>query len=224
MDCERAKELIVEFLYDELPAEPTSELRDHLAECEDCLKYKDGLQRTLECLDQAEELRAPVDLAALHDAIERKRHRVWRSLGRRWPVWVTVGTCFIMLSMFTLFASEIRYEDNALTIRFNGRGPDPVSERTANMLAAYREDQLRFQNQLSGQLRSSVATLLKVIDEYESQRDKQITSVLQQMQRHQYQMLVATREELETLALQTEDEFKRSYLTMAAMAELVESQ
>lgn len=224
MDCEQAKQLIVESLYNELSSEDAPRLQEHLAECKECLRYKEEIQQTLECLSQMEKLRAPVDLAALHNAIDRRRRRVRQFLRRRWPVWVTVSVCGIILSMFTLFVSEIRYEDNALTIRFNGQETDSLSERTARMLAAYREDQLHFQKQLSGELQASVAALSHIIDEYESQRDKQIAGAFQQMQVQQHQMLVAIQKEFETLASQTENEFKRSYLTMAAMAELANLQ
>ena len=50
---------------------------------------------------------------------------------------------------------------------------------------------------------------------------KQIAGAFQQMQIQQYQTLAAIQKELETLASQTENEFKRSYLTMT---ELVNSQ
>jgi hypothetical protein len=220
MDCEQARGLIIEFLYDELPSESVSELQEHLAECEDCLKYKEEVQGTLECLNRVEDLRAPVDLAVLHDAIDSKRHRVTRFLRRRWPVWATISVCGIMLFIFTLFVSEIRYEDNALTFTFNGQKGDSLSEKTERVLAAYREDQLRFQTQLSDELRASVTALSQIIDRYESQRDKRIAGAFQQMQIQQHQVLLAIQKELESLASQTEDEFKRSYLTMAALADL----
>ena len=48
----------------------------------------------------------------------------------------------------------------------------------------------------------------------------QLIDVFEQMQFQQNQTLLAIQKELEILASQTEDEFERSYLTMAAMAEL----
>jgi hypothetical protein len=223
MNCEQARELIVEFLYNELSSELFPKLQKHLAECEDCLRYKEEIQQTLECLNQREELRAPVDLAVLHDALDRKQGQVLQFLHRRWLVWGTaiVGVCAVIFSIFTLIVSEIRYEDNMLTITFNGRKKDSLPERTARILAAYREDQLRFQGQLSNELRASATALSQMIDEYESQRDKQITSAFQQMQIQQHQALVEIQKELEILASQTENEFRRSYL---AMSELVNSQ
>jgi hypothetical protein len=63
------------------------------------------------------------------------------------------------------------------------------------------------------------------MNDYESQRDKQLAAAFQQMQIRQYQMLAAIREDLENLALQTDDRFKVSYLTtMAAMADLANAQ
>lgn len=224
MDCEQAKQLIVDSLYNELSSEDIPKLQEHLAECKECARYKEEIQRTLECLNQVEELRAPVDLAALHDVIDRRQHRVRRFLRRGWPAWVAVGACCLMLTMFTLFVSEIQYEGNALTIRFNGEETESLAERTARILAAYQQDQSRFQTQLSGELHASVAALSRVIDEYETQRDKQIAGAFQQMQVQQHQVLVAIQEELETLASRTEDEFKRSWLTMAAMVDLVDLQ
>ena len=223
MNCEQARESIVELIYDELPAGFVFELQGHLTECEDCLRYKEEIQKTFECLNQMEELRTPVNLAILHDAIDRKQHRGLQFLHRRWLVWGTaiVGVCAVIFSIFTLFVSEIRYEDNALTIRFNGRKTNSLSERTAHILATYREYQLRFQEQLSGELRASVTAISQMIDEYEVQRDRQIEATFQQMQIQQYQAFTAIQKELEILASQTENEFKRSYLTMA---ELVDSQ
>ena len=59
-----------------------------------------------------------------------------------------------------------------------------------------------------------------MINEYESQRDKQIAGAFQQMQVQQHQMLSVIQRELEILASRTENEFERSYLTMAALADL----
>jgi len=222
MNCEQARELIVEFLYDELPSEFFPKLQEHLSGCECCLRYKEETRQTLECLDEREELRVPVDLAILHDAIDRKQHRVWQFLHRRWLVWGTaiIGACAVIFSIFTLLVSEIRYEGNALTIRFNGRKTDSLEERTARILAAYREDQLRFQEQLSGELRASVTAISQMIDEYEVQRDRQITGAFQEMQIQRYQALAVIQKDLEILASQTENEFKRSYLTMAELVDL----
>ncbi|MFC1712972.1 anti-sigma factor family protein [Candidatus Poribacteria bacterium] len=224
MNCEQARDMIVEFLYDELPPERASELQNHLAECKVCMEYRAGLQQTLERLDQIEERQAPVDLAALHDAVDRKRHRVRHHLRRRWPVWATVGACFVMLLAFTLFAAEIRYEDNALTITFNGEERETLAETTERVLTTYREDQLLLRKQLADELRTSTAVLLKVIDEYESQRDRQFAEAFRQMQIQRQQMILATQGELENLASETENRLRRNYLmTMATVAELVDS-
>lgn len=217
MDCERAKEFIVELLYDEIASESASELQDHLAECEDCLKYRTELQQTTEYLNQVSELQAPIDLTALHDAIDRKQHRIRHYFRRRWPVWATVGACFVMLLLFALFVSEIRYENNALTITFNGEEKESLAEKTDRMMATYRKDQLVFQKQITDELRASTAVLLNVIGEYESRRNRQIAEAFQQI-------ILDTREELGNLASKTENRINRNYLmTMTTMAGMVDS-
>ena len=75
MDCEKARELIMDLLYDELPSESTQELKEHLAECKDCITYKAELQQTLKHLDMLEDIQTPIDLPALYDTIDRKQHR-----------------------------------------------------------------------------------------------------------------------------------------------------
>ncbi len=224
MNCEQAREVIVEFLYDELPQESASELQNHLAECKVCLEYKAGLQQTIERLDMVEDLEAPIELSALYDAIDRKKHRVRHYLRRRWPIWATVGACLAMLFAFTLFVSEIRYENNALTITFSGDERESLAETSERMLTTYREDQLLFQKQLTDELRTSTVVLLKVIDEYEFERNRQIAGAFRQMQIQQQQMLLATQKELGNLASETENRLRRNYLmTMATVAGLVDS-
>mgnify|MGYP002395944637 CR=1 FL=1 len=229
MNCEQARGSIVEFIYDELPPELISELQKHLAVCKDCLEYREQMQRTVDCLNQSKELQASVNPSALHDIIEKKR-QAWQFLHRRLPIWGTaiVAVCCIMLSVFALLASEIQYKDNILIIKFNGEinksETDQNFEKTVRLLENYRKDQLQFQDQLTGELRASIASLSKTIRAYESQRDKQFAGALQQMQIQQYQTLVTIQKELEILASQTENEFKRSYLTMAAMMSLVNPQ
>ena len=53
MDCEQARQLVVDSMYDELPPESVPELQEHLAGCEACSIYKEGVQQALECLNQA---------------------------------------------------------------------------------------------------------------------------------------------------------------------------
>lgn len=224
MNCEQAKGLIVEFLYDELPSESVSKLQTHLAECESCMKYKEELQHTILCLDQVEEEDVPVDLMDLHDEIDRKQHRVWKFFRRRWPVWVPIGACLSLLLIFALFVSEIHYENGALAVRFNGQETTQLAEKTEKMLAAYREDQLHFQRQVTDELRTSTTSLLKVINEYETQRDKQLVSAFLQMLKQQNQMLLATQKEFETRAAETDEKLRRNYLqTVATVSGLMDS-
>ena len=220
MKCKRARKLVLELLYDELPPESASELQEHIISCEDCLEYKTGLQQTLQYMDQMEELQEPAGLiGAAHDAIDRERYRAIRSPRLRWPVWAAVvGLCAIVLSAFTLFASEIRYEDGALIIRFKEQKTELASENTAQMLAAYREEQLEFRKQLSDEMRASATELLKTIYDYEAQRDKQLTVALQRYQTQQDRKLTAIQKDLDTLTSLTEDEFMNTYMAMVELA------
>jgi hypothetical protein len=219
MKCKRARKLVLELLYDELPPESASELQEHIIGCEDCLKYKTGLQQTLQYMDQMEELQEPAGLiGAAHDAIDRERYRAIRSPRLRWPVWAAVvGLCGIVLSAFTLFASEMRYEDGALIVRFKEQKTELASENTAQMLAAYREEQLEFRKKLSDEMRASTTELLKAIYDYEAQRDKQIAVAFQQYQMQQDQKLKTIQKDLDTLTSLTEDEFMKTYIAMAEL-------
>jgi hypothetical protein len=182
---------------------------------------------------------------ALHDAIERKS-RTWSLFSYRLPVWGTVLFVLfgIVLSAFALAKTEVQYTNNTLTIRFGEPiavqqtqpQTDPIAQaklqakiddltkRTAKILAEYKKDQLKFQSQLTKEIRDSHNTTLKMIKDYESRRDIQFASLVQQIQLQHYQSLVAMKNEFELLASQTEKEFKRSYSTMATMAELLSYQ
>lgn len=166
MDCKQAKKLIPDLLYGELTSEIASEAMDHIAKCEDCLEYRAGLQQTLKYLDQIEKPDLPLDFAAaVHDAIDRETLKKAHPRRRLWPVLATaIGLCGIILSIFTILASEIRYEDGALIIRFReqqtaitpDKSPDKSPDNAAKILADFREEQLRLQRQSSDEMRTKL--------------------------------------------------------------------
>jgi hypothetical protein len=223
-----AKKAIIEFLYDELPSESHVELQKHIDECQECSRYKTEIQNTLKYLDKNREYQIPTDIAALHECINERKNRFRIFLRRGLPAWTAVGICGVMLLVFALFVTEIRSEGNVLTVTFRGRYTETIAEKTERILVEYRADQLRSQKQLSEELRAAVVSLSQLIDEYEIQRNRQITKAFQQMQIEQHRVLVSIQRQLDTLASQTEDELlrldERSNLAMAVMAEIVESQ
>jgi hypothetical protein len=245
MECEEARKRIVDFFYDELEPDTMSSLQEHLARCDKCSEYKQEIQSAIQCLDQQKEIRSPVDLVALHDAIERKS-RAWSLFSYRLPVWGTVLFVLfgIVLSVFALTKAEVQYTNNTLTIRFGEPiavqqalpQTDPIAQaklqakiddltkRTAKILTEYKKDQIKFQSQLTKEMRDSHNTTLKMIKDYESRRDVQLANLVQQIQLQHYQSLVAMKNEFDLLASQTENEFKRSYSTMAAVAGLLSYQ
>jgi hypothetical protein len=249
MECEEARKRIVDFFYDELEPDTMSSLQEHLARCDNCSEYKQEVQSAVQCLEQQKEIQSSIDLVALHDAIERKS-RTWSLFSYRLPVWGTVLFVLfgIVLSAFALTKTEVQYTNNTLTIRFGEPTvvqqaqpqTDPIAQaklqaklqakiddltkRTDKILTEYKKDQLKFQSQLTKEMRDSHNTTLKMIKDYESRRDVQLANLVQQIQLQHYQSLVAMKNEFELLASQTEKEFKRSYSTMAAMAGLLSYQ
>lgn len=244
MKCKKVRRLISDFLCGELPSGLITKLQKHLDKCEDCSRYKEEIQRTIEFVKRGEEIQESIDLTALHDAIiSKKRVWLWGILRPRWPVWgaAAFGVCFVLLSIFTIFAAEIQYGDDTLTISF-GRGSErqkaklraeisaemnSLYQRTANTLEEYRKEQLNFEDRMSREVRDSgiaLSRIVKMLGDYESQRDKQIAVALQHLQVRQNRMFVAVQSDLDALALQTQKEFERNYqATITTVTELVTS-
>jgi hypothetical protein len=246
MECKEAKKQIVDFFYDELDQDKLSSLENHIAECEACSEYKQEIQSAIQCLDQQKEFQSSIDLTALHNAIERKQSHSWSLINFRMPVWGTALLVLlgILLSILALSKTEIQYTNSTLTISFGGAINKPQSEqnndqiiqarlqakiddlakRTAQSIAEQKREQLKFQAKLAKNMENSQKVVLKVIKDYESRRDTQLTNLVQQIQLQHYQSIVEIRKEYEFLALNTEKEFRRSYSTMAAMAGLLSYQ
>lgn len=231
--------MIVESLCDELGAESALRLQEHLDECEKCSQYMEEMQQAMDYMGQTERLQASIDLDALHRGIGEERNRIWQFLCPAWRIWVgiAVGMCIIAAFTFAVLSVEIQYRDKTLAIRF-GRSSreqgmaimskadmssemDLLHERTAHLLEEHRQQQMRFEKRMTEDLHSSGLALLgmiKAINDYEAQRDGEMTSLLKQMQERQNRVYATIQRELEILALQTQKEFERNYLTMAAMA------
>lgn len=239
MDCEKARQNIVDFFYDELGKDDLSNLDDHLLTCPSCSDYKQEIQSTMECLDQEKEVRSNIDLMALHNSIEKRK---WSFSSFRLPIW---GTAFLVLfavviSSLALSKAEFQYANNTLIIRFGQAYVeektepidqtkiqaqiDDLKKRSDLILAEQRKSQLRFQTQLTKEMEEYQKSVIKLVKDYESNRDVQIAKVIQQIQLQNYQSFVAMKNNFDVFASRTENEFKRSYTTMANMAELLSYQ
>lgn len=237
MDCEKAKKLIVDFFYDELDSDEVSGLDDHLAKCDDCSEYRQEIELSIKCLDKQEEVPSSVNLSALHEAIEQKRNR--NPFKYRIPVWATALFIIfaIAISAFALSKGEIQYGNNTLTISFGQpikEQPkeqidydriyaeiDKVAQKTAYTLEQYKKEQVNFQDKLSKELGDYRIEMANLISEYDQQSSQRTAELVQQLQAQHYQSLVAIKDEFEFLASRTQNEFERSYMTMAAMAEVL---
>ena len=240
MDCEKAKKLIVDFFYDELDSDEVSGLDDHLAKCDDCSEYRQEIELSIKCLDKQEEVASSVNLSALHEAIEQKRS--WNPFKYRIPVWATALFIIfaVAISAFALSKAEIQYGNNTLTISFGQpikEQPkeqtvsidydkiyaeiDKVAQKTAYTLEQYKKEQVSFQDKLSKELSDYRTETASLIGEYDQQNNQRTAQLIQQLQAQHYQSLVAIKDEFEFLASRTQNEFERSYMTMAAMAEVL---
>jgi len=238
MECEKARENIINYFYDELDSNDLTSLEDHLAVCNSCSEYKQEIQSIVECLDQQKEVRSDIDLMALHNSIEKKRS--FSNL--RLPVWATAFLILfvIALSSLALSKAEFQWANNTLTIRFGGayieEKAEPVEQakiqaqiddlkkKNDRILTEQKKEQLRFQIGLAKNMDEYQRSLIKLLNDYESNRDVQIAKLIQQIQLRNYQSLMAMRNDFDVFASRTENEFKRSYVTMATMAELLSYQ
>lgn len=228
MDCEKAKEKIIDLFYDELDPNGLAILEDHLTVCDSCSEYKQKIQSVIECLDQQKEFQSNIDLITLHDSITKKK---WEFSHLRIPIWATAFLVLlaIVLSYLALSKAEIQYAKNTLTIRFGEAIAEPVDQmkfqeklddlekRTARILAEQKKEQLQLQTQLTKEMEKYQKMMLELIRNYESDRNVQLAKLIQQIQIQNYQSLMAMKNEFDIFASKTENEFKRSYITMAEL-------
>ena len=72
MDCRFFREQVVLESYDELDAEGKKSLEAHLRICGDCKQFQVSLNETQQALDQWPEVDRPMDIEALHGAVQPK--------------------------------------------------------------------------------------------------------------------------------------------------------
>ena len=72
MDCRFFREQIIVENYEELEAEAKKSLEAHLQTCRECEQFQVNLNETQQALDQWSEPDRPIDIEALHKAIQPK--------------------------------------------------------------------------------------------------------------------------------------------------------
>jgi predicted anti-sigma-YlaC factor YlaD len=72
LDCRFFREQIVIESYEELETEAKQSLEAHLQTCRECEQFQVSLNETQQALDQWTEADRPIDIEALHGAIQSK--------------------------------------------------------------------------------------------------------------------------------------------------------
>ena len=212
MDCRFFREQIVLESYEELEAEAKKPLKAHLQTCRECEQFQANLNETQQSLDQWAEVDRPIDIEALHEAIQPQPLSRWsQSPAWRWVSW-GVAACLILvisLSALAWIGVGVKWEDRGLTLRI---GQEPVPEITeqelVRLLQAERHaTQAEIVKQLQGALDEFSKQLQVHLDERQKQADAQLALIYQGLQSQRVQDLELIRQELQHLAGATEAEF-----------------
>ena len=212
MDCRFFREQIVIESYEELDTEGKKSLEAHLQTCRECEQFQMSLNETQQALNQWTEADRPVDIEALHEAIQPKS-LPWRSQSPAWR-WLSwgVAACLIMvisLSAMALIGVDVKWEDRGLTLRIGQEVvPEITEQELVRLLQAERHaTQVEIVKQLQGALDEFSEQLQVHLDERQKQADAQLALIYQGLQSQRIQDLELIRQELQHLAGATEAEF-----------------
>ena len=212
MDCRFFREQVVLESYDELDAEAKKSLEAHLQTCRECEQFQASLNETQQTLDQWSEADRPIDIEALHGAIQYRRFSWWPQLPAwRWFSW-GAATCLILvfsLSALAWIGVDLKWEDNGLTLRIGAEAvPEITEQELVQLLQAERHaTQMEMVKQLQGMLDEFSEQLQVHLDERQKQVDAQLALIYQGLQSQRVQDLELIRQELQHLAGATEAEF-----------------
>ncbi len=212
MDCRFFREQIVLESYDELDAEVKKTLKVHLQTCRECEQFKVSLNETQQDLDQWAEVDRPIDIEALHGAIQPKPLPWWSQLpASRWLAW-GMAACLILvfsLSALAWIGVDLKWEDRGLTLRIGSEAvPEITEQELVRLLQAERHaTQVEIVKQLQGALDEFSEQLQVHLDERQKQTDTQLALIYQGLQSQRVQDLELIRQELQHLAGATEAEF-----------------
>ena len=212
MDCRFFREQIVLESYDELDAEAKKSLETHLQTCRKCEQFQAGLNETQQALDQWTEADRPIDIEALHEAIQPKTLPWWSQLPAwRWLSW-GMAACLILvfsLSALAWIGVDLKWEDRGLTLRIGSEAvPEITEQELVRLLQAERHaTQVGIVKQLQGALDEFSEQLQVHLDERQKQANAQLALIYQRLQSQRAQDLELIRQELQHLAGATEAEF-----------------
>ena len=212
MDCRFFREQIVLESYEELDAEAKKSLEAHLQTCRECEQFQVNLNETQQTLDQWEEVDRPIDIEALHDAIQPKPLSLPPQLPAwRWLSW-GVAACLVLvfsLSALAWIGVDIKWEDRGLTLRIGQEAvPEITEQELVRLLQAERHaTQVEIVKQLQGALDEFSEQLQVHLDERQKQANAQLVLIYQGLQSQRVQDLELIRQELRHLAGATEAEF-----------------
>ena len=212
MDCRFFREKVVLESYDELDADAKKLLKTHLQTCRECEQFQANLKETQQALDQWPEADRPIDIEALHEAIQPQSLSWWsQSPAWRWLSWGAAACLILVISLSALawIGVDFKWEDRGLTLRI---GQEVVPELTAQELirllqAERHATQVEMVKQLQGALDEFSKQLQVHLDERQKQADARLALIYQGLQSQRIQDLELIRQELQHLAGATEAEF-----------------
>ena len=212
MDCRFFREQVVVESYEELAADAKNSLEAHLQTCRECEQFRVSLNETQQTLDQWTEANRPMDIEALHEAIQPKPLSWWSQFPAwRWLSW-EIATCLILV--FSLLALawigvDLKWEDRGLTLRVGQElVPGITEQELVRLLQAERHaTQAEVIRQLQGALDEFSEQLQVHLDERQKQANAQLALIYQGLQSQRAQDLELIRQQLQHLAGATEAEF-----------------
>jgi hypothetical protein len=213
-NCEEFKNLIVSLVYDESSGMETRVVQRHLSECQGCAKFKAEIEQTGELLENWIDVDIPVDLTTLHSRTERKLPSAFRlPWQKRWFAWTATafGIAAVLFLAFGLIGTEIKWEQNTLTVRFGGKS-DTQNELTPEILLQAQYQALS--SELSEELQAAIAQLSQAILEHQESQKIQWALLIEAIQAQRNYDMELIKEELQNLANSTEDELQKAYLTL----------
>ena len=216
MDCKFFKEQIVVESYEKLDAEAKKSLEAHLQTCRECEQFQANLKETQQALNQWTEIDRPIDIEALHGAIQPKPLPWWSQLPAwRWLSW-GLAACLILvigLSALAWIGVDLKWEDRGLTLRIGQEVvPEITEQELVRLLQAERHaTQVEVVKQLQGALDEFSEQLQVHLDERQKQTNAQLALIYQGLQSQRGQDLELIRQELQHLAGATEAEFLETH-------------